>query len=359
MLWLADTTTATTTATTSPGSDSTYIYVIGGLTVLAGIALVRFYRGLQQSEFLERLLDVHTSGSSAHTRRTDAHVWAFAGEFLARRSEFWVLYGQFVLTALFVGVVGILLYANKVASDSALPVLSTVLGIVLGKTLLSARGIQGAQVTNPPLPPTNTTRPTITPAGTPKPGDTLSAQVGVWTGTAPINYLYQWSRITDETPTSIDSETHETYVVRSADIDSTLVVRVTAQNAAGQSAVTSPPTQAVAASDAGSASGSPTNTTPPEIQVGDAAPTVGAVVEATTGDWTPTPPQYGYQWRRTRGNQTDDIAGATASSYEPTDEDVGWSLVVAVMPLDDAGAAALGAEAAVSGPTDPVVAAGG
>ena len=94
------------------------------------------------------------------------------------------------------------------------------------------------------------------------------------------------------------------------------------------------------------------NIKPPAIQIGDGEPTVGATLVATTGDWTPTPAQYEYQWRRTKGDQTSDIPEATDKSYEPTAEDVGFGLLVAVTPLNEASTSV--GPAAVSSTTVPV-----
>ena len=66
--------------------------------------------------------------------------------------------------------------------------------------------------------------------------------------------------------------------------------------------------------------------------MGDGEPKVGATLVATTGDWTTTPAQYGFEWRRTKGDHRSDIPEATDKSYEPTAEDVDFGLLVAVTP---------------------------
>jgi hypothetical protein len=103
--------------------------------------------------------------------------------------------------------------------------------------------------TNPPPPaaqaPTNSALPAI--AGTPKPGQTLTATPGTWNGTAPIAYAYQWDTC-DGTGAScipLPGETKSTYLVSSLDAGSTLRVVVTASNVAGNVSATSAATAVV------------------------------------------------------------------------------------------------------------------
>ncbi|MCW3027812.1 MAG: hypothetical protein JWN81_1023, partial [Solirubrobacterales bacterium] len=84
-------------------------------------------------------------------------------------------------------------------------------------------------------PPVNTALPTIT--GTPSTEQTLSASTGSWTE-APTSYAYQWQRCDSSgaSCTGIEGAATATYVVKSADLGSTLRVAVTASNTAGKSA---------------------------------------------------------------------------------------------------------------------------
>jgi len=81
----------------------------------------------------------------------------------------------------------------------------------------------------PPAPPTNTSPPTI--SGTAQVGQTLTANPGTWTGTAPITYSYLWQRC-DATGANCASTgvTTTTYALSSADAGGTLRVVVTAAN---------------------------------------------------------------------------------------------------------------------------------
>lgn len=84
-------------------------------------------------------------------------------------------------------------------------------------------------------PPANTAPPTVT--GTAQQGQTLTGTNGSWTGTAPINYTYQWQRCssTGTNCGNIASATASTYTPTSADVGSTLRIAVTASNTAGSS----------------------------------------------------------------------------------------------------------------------------
>jgi hypothetical protein len=102
--------------------------------------------------------------------------------------------------------------------------------------------------TNPPpaaQPPTNSAGPTI--AGTPKPGQTLTAAPGTWNGTTPIAFAYQWNSCdrAGASCVALPGETTSTYLVSSSDAGSTFRVVVTASNVAGRASATSAATPVV------------------------------------------------------------------------------------------------------------------
>jgi hypothetical protein len=93
--------------------------------------------------------------------------------------------------------------------------------------------------------PKNTAAPTI--SGTPKAGETLTANEGSWTGN-PTAYTYQWQQCDADVAacTNVIGATGKTYGVRTADIGYRIRVAVTARNARGSATANSAITTIVA-----------------------------------------------------------------------------------------------------------------
>lgn len=105
-----------------------------------------------------------------------------------------------------------------------------------------------------PSPPAATSSPTV--SGTAQAEQTLTASSGIWSGTQPIAYAYQWERC-DRSGLNcgpITGATNSAYAVSSADVGSTIRVVVTASNSAGRASAFSAATPVVQAANAPPAS---------------------------------------------------------------------------------------------------------
>jgi hypothetical protein len=96
--------------------------------------------------------------------------------------------------------------------------------------------------------PANITPPSI--SGSPVLGQTLTVDPGLWSGTAPITFSYQWRscNATGGSCSNVAGATGRTYGLRQSDVGRTMRVRVTARNSVGTAAMTTVPTAVIAAS---------------------------------------------------------------------------------------------------------------
>jgi hypothetical protein len=179
--------------------------------------------------------------------------------------------------------------------------------------------------------PSNYTWPAVT--GTTADGRTLTTGPGVWTGSTPMTYSYEWKRCDAQgvNCTFIASATSSSYELTSRDVGRTLRSVVTAHNAAGSTDQSSAPTDAIAAT-------APSSTLAPS-ETGTARD--GQTLTADHGTFSGTTPMtYTYQWQRCdeQGANCDDIPGATGGTYDLTSEDVGKTVRVVVTATNAAGA---------------------
>jgi hypothetical protein len=196
--------------------------------------------------------------------------------------------------------------------------------------------------------PVNSSPPTV--SGSAVQGKTLTASTGSWSGAPAPSFSYQWERCNQSgqacNPISGAPGSGSAYVVQSGDVGQTLVVVVTATNAAGAPTAQSQPTAVVQSS--GSA---PANSAPPTVS-GTAA--LGKALTASKGTWSGTPaPTFSYQWERCNqtGQSCTAISGATSASYVAQRADVGLTVRAAVTGSNSAGSSAApsAATARVSG----------
>jgi hypothetical protein len=192
--------------------------------------------------------------------------------------------------------------------------------------------------------PTNSISPQI--SGLNQVGALLSVSTGIWTGTTPITYSYQWKRCNPQGDLDscqpIAGATSNTYTVQASDQGVALRAYVTATNATGSvSAFTNhtfPILPAAAKPTPPVVSPIPANTTAPAI-TGSAS--VGSVLSATTGVWTGKAPlRYAYRWQRCDplGALCRAIRNATHETYRLVKADLGSTIRVGVTARNSAGA---------------------
>jgi alpha-tubulin suppressor-like RCC1 family protein len=101
-----------------------------------------------------------------------------------------------------------------------------------------------------PGPPSSSKGPTI--QGTAQEGKKIFATNGTWSGSRPLTYVYRWERCTaaGESCSAIEGATKPGYTVNSADLNSTLRIKVTVTNSDGTSSALSPLTIVSAAGEA-------------------------------------------------------------------------------------------------------------
>jgi hypothetical protein len=197
------------------------------------------------------------------------------------------------------------------------------------------------------LAPGNAEAPTI--AGNFVDGQHLSALVGSWTGTGPLNYSYQWQLCNagGEECKGIAEALASGFGLASGDVGRTLRVAVTASNEAGSATVTSAPTSAVRPL-------APSNTGLPSIAGGAFD---GRALQALNGNWEGTGPlAYSYQWQLCNGGGGNcaAISEAAAVGLSLISGWIGKTVRVAVTASNEAGAAtALSAATSQVEPSPP------
>lgn len=204
-------------------------------------------------------------------------------------------------------------------------------------------GIGSAAVQAPPV---NDEEPTIT--GTPRVGQTLTAQNGTWSN-SPITFQYQWQRCNaaGASCSNIRLANQRTLRLVASDAGRTIRVRVTAVNADGAGTARSAPTDVVQPAAGGGQA--PRNTARPTIS-GD--PQAGETLTANDGTWANSPTSFTYQWQRCDIDAIvcGAVPGATGKTYGVRAADVGFRIRVEVTARNASGSAS-----ATSNPSGIVV----
>lgn len=183
------------------------------------------------------------------------------------------------------------------------------------------------------------TKPTV--SGTPRVGAILTASVGKWRTSSNTNppspaYKYQWLA----NGSTISGATSSKYVPTAGTVGKKISIKVTAADEGYKTvSATSGQTSAVT-------KGNFANSAVPKIT---GTPIVGGKLQASNGTWSPKPSSFAYQWYA--GGTA--IAGAKASSYQPSADTVGKAITVKVT----VNLAGYNAASRTSGPTGAVQAA--
>jgi hypothetical protein len=169
-------------------------------------------------------------------------------------------------------------------------------------------------------PPTITAAPAV--SGTPRVGETLTPDAGSWTPPGATR-TYQWMRCASSASCTEIAASPEPipYTVAGADVEQSLLVRLTVTSGTASVSANSEPKFVARA---------PTNTTLPAVT---GTPRDGEVLRASDGGWTGTPPlSFEYQWQRCGpgGGGCAAVAGATSTSYALSSADVGLTVRVRV-----------------------------
>jgi PKD repeat protein len=166
------------------------------------------------------------------------------------------------------------------------------------------------------VPPSISSPPVI--GGLLQPRQVLTSGPGVWNGSAPLTYTYQWVRCDPAGAGCSDiagangTGASPAYTPVREDVGMVVVVKVTATNLAGSDSASSAPSGVIAPA--------PPYSTSPPVASGTARD--GSVLSATPGGWDVySPTTYTYQWRRCDSGGCANIAGATAQNYRLTPAD--------------------------------------
>ena len=159
------------------------------------------------------------------------------------------------------------------------------------------------------------------PSGSAQVGQTLTAENGSWSGTTPMTFTYQWQRCTKTACSNLGGATHKTYTIVGGDLGLQLRYLLPAHNSVGTGTMNSNRSAVVAPKGS-----TPENLDPPVI-TGD--PTVGKVVETSSGTWSGIgkSAKFAYAWDRcTTAGACSAIAGQRSQSYVVAAADAGYRL---------------------------------
>ncbi len=196
-----------------------------------------------------------------------------------------------------------------------------------------------AVISQAPIPPLNVGLPVV--SGTTRDGQSLTTTTGSWDGTPPLTYFYQWQRCdaSGANCSIISQATDSTYLLKAADVGSTIRSIITATNNSGNGQAFSESTPII-------------NPLPPSstaLPIISGSAQTGQTLTVSNGTWQGTPPlSYAYQWQRCDGLGCSDISGANQSFYAIQNADLDYYISARVTASNSAGSAS--ASSALVGP---------
>ena len=172
--------------------------------------------------------------------------------------------------------------------------------------------------------------------GRPQAGWTLTADISAiddFDGLSNASFRYQWVSTSESIDTDIEGATDASYEVSDDDVGKTIKVRETVTDNAGyEETLTSAATVAVAARPNRRATGAPAIDGTPR-----AGQTLTAEISSIDDVDGLSDAVFNFQWMSTSGDSDMHIADATDSTYAVSDDDVGNTIKVRVIFIDDAG----------------------
>jgi hypothetical protein len=207
-----------------------------------------------------------------------------------------------------------------VAADVGHELVALVTVTIGGATPATLSAATDAIQTPPALAATSS--PTIT--GALEVGERLAGGTGVWTGTAPITYAFQWYRCDASGGhcLSVHGATAASYRLVAADAGKAIGLTVTATDGTG----TKQPAYSALAGPVGAAAATLVSSAQPKVSL------VGKTFTVDAGSWSEATSSTTYQWQRcnTNGRACAAIAGAVSASYTATAADSGHMVLAVV-----------------------------
>ncbi len=182
----------------------------------------------------------------------------------------------------------------------------------------------------PGTPPKNISAPKI--FGSMSVGETLTCNVGEWSGSKPLTFKYQWLR----GGAPIAGAIGETYVIEKGDEGQALICRVTAKNNAPEGEVSKESASRTVTL------GKPENTHIPEVSPSGTVG-VGTPLECSPGSWNQTGLTYEYHWLR-----ENESIGTNSPKYTTVGGDANRFVSCQVTAKNTAGQTATATSAPVS-----------